>query len=102
MNFDIWMYILAAVCVVTGILMVLGKAKFLSSFSWGNNKDKPKSDKYVKIDGIISIVSGVLVAIAGLLRQNGAEVISYVLLAVGLVGIVCGTIYTERKFRKEQ
>ncbi|MBQ7520974.1 MAG: hypothetical protein IJU12_11700 [Clostridia bacterium] len=99
MSYVLWLYIIGAICVVTGILMMMGKAKFFSSFSWGRNNGKPKSEKYVKMDGAISTATGALVIVAGLLIQNGVSTAGYILLAATVIAAVCGTIYVEKKFR---
>ena len=99
MSYVLWLYIIGAICVVTGILMMMGKAKFFSSFGWWQNNGKPKSEKYVKMDGAISTATGVLVIVAGLLIQNGVSTAGYILLAATVIAAVCGTIYVEKKFR---
>ena len=99
MSYVLWLYIIGAICVVTGILMMMGKAKFFSSFSWGQSNGKPKAEKYVKMDGAISTATGALVIVAGLLIQNGVSIAGYILLAATLIGAVCGTIYAEKKYR---
>ena len=94
----------AAACILEGTLLIMGRAKGMSSFYWSkeNENDPDKALKYLKKDGIGGVCVGVAFLLGAFLMMKGKTMVAGIIIIVSIVAFLAYEVYLSRQMKKEK